>query len=95
MPYLLLTPTKTKEKKKTSKLCPAKNATFLSILEFTRILLETKIKIRFTQKIVVKWPKCLSSEPFFVPGEGRKFKLMNDTDKMLIFLFFCSSQINL
>ena len=31
---------------------------------------------------------------FFAPEEGGKFKLMNGTDKMLIFSFFCINQIN-
>ena len=53
------------------------------------------IKVRFTQKMLVKWSKCQSSEPFFVPEEGGKFKMMNGTDKMLIFSFFCISKINL
>ena len=35
----------------------------------------------------MKWSKWHSSEPFFAPEEGGKFKLMNGTDKMLIFDF--------
>ena len=53
------------------------------------------LKVCFTQKMLVKWSKCHSSEPFFALEEGGKFKLMNGTDKMLIFSFFCISKINL
>ena len=35
--------------------------------------------------MLVKWSKCHSSEPFFAPEEGGKFKMMNGTDKMSIF----------
>ena len=52
------------------------------------------VKVRFTQKMLVKSSKCHSSEPFFVPEEGGKFKMMSGTDKMLIFSFFCISKIN-
>ena len=53
------------------------------------------IKVRITQKMLVKWSKCHSSEPFFAPEEGGKFKLMNGTYKMLILSFFCVGKINL
>ena len=53
------------------------------------------VKVRFTQKMLVKWSKCHSCEPFFAPELGGKFKLMNGTDKMLIISFFRISKINL
>ena len=53
------------------------------------------VKVRPTQKMLVKWSKCHSSEPCFAPEEGGKFKLINGTDKMLISSFFCISKINL
>ena len=59
------------------------------------ILIIILLKVRFTHKMLVKWSKCRSSEHFFAPEEGGKFKLMNGTDKMLIFSFFCISKINL
>ena len=43
----------------------------------------------------LKWSKCHSSEPFFAPEEGGKFKMMIGTDKMLILSFFCINKINL
>ena len=39
------------------------------------------VKVCFTQKMLVKWSNCRSSEPFFAPGEGGKFKMMNGTNK--------------
>ena len=33
--------------------------------------------------MLVKWSKGQSSEPFFVPEEGGKFKMIIGTDKML------------
>ena len=39
--------------------------------------------------------KYHSCEPFFAPELGGKFKLMNGTDKMLIFSYFCISKIDL
>ena len=32
---------------------------------------------------------------FFAPEESGKFKMMNGTDKIIIFSFFCISKINL
>ena len=43
------------------------------------------VKVCFTQKMLVKWSKCHSSEPFFTPEESGKFKMMNGTYRMLIF----------
>ena len=51
-------------------------------------------KVRFTQKMLMKWSKCHSCEPFFVPELGGKFKLMNGSVKILISSFFCISKIN-
>ena len=53
------------------------------------------VKVRFTQKMLVKWSKYHSTEPFFVAEEGGKFKMMSGTYKMLIFKSFCISKINL
>ena len=46
------------------------------------------IKGKFYSKDVDEMVKCRSYDPFFVPELGGKFKLMNGTDKMLIFSFF-------
>ena len=53
------------------------------------------IKGKFYSKDVDEMVKCRSYDPFFVPELGGKFKLMNGTDKMLIFSFFYISKINL
>ena len=53
------------------------------------------MKGKFYSEDVDEIVKCRSCEPFFVPELGRKFKLMNGTNKMLIFSFFCISKINL
>ena len=49
----------------------------------------------FYSEDVGEMVKMHSTEPFFAPEVGGKFKLMNGTDKMLIFLFFCISKIDL
>ena len=52
------------------------------------------VKVRFTQKMLVKLSHCHSSEPFFAPGLLFPVNGMNSSDKMSIFLFFCINQIN-
>ena len=53
------------------------------------------VKVRFTQKMLVKLSHCHSSEPFFAPGLLFPVNGMNISDKMSIFWFFCINQINL
>ena len=53
------------------------------------------LKVRFTQKMLVKLSHHHSSEPFFAPGLLFPVNGMNINDKMSIFSFFCISQINL
>ena len=65
---------------------------FVNQLDHYHVLLQ--LKVRFTQKMLMKWSKCHSCEPFFAPELGGKFKLINGTDKMLILSFFCISKIN-
>ena len=55
----------------------------------------SKVKVRFTQKMLVKLSHCHSSEPFFAPGLLFPVNGMNSSDKMSIFSFFCINQINL
>ena len=54
-----------------------------------------RVKVCFTQKILVKLSHCHSSEPFFAPGLLFPVNGMNNSDKMSIFSFFCINQINL
>ena len=53
------------------------------------------LKVRFTQKMLVKLSHHHSSEPFFAPGLLFPVNGMNSSDKMSIFSFFCINQINL
>ena len=59
------------------------------------IFAEVKVKVRFTQKMLVKSWHCHSSESFFAPGLLIPVNGMNISDKMSIFSFFCNNQINL
>ena len=45
------------------------------------------VKVRFTQKMLVKLSHCHSSEPFFAPELLFPVNGMNGGDKMLIFSF--------
>ena len=53
------------------------------------------LKVRFTQKMLVKLSHCHSSEPFFAPGLLFPVNGINGGDKMSIFSFFSINQINL
>ena len=53
------------------------------------------LKVRFTQKMMVKLSHCHSSEPFFAPGLLFPVNGMNTSDKMSILSFFCINQSNL
>ena len=53
------------------------------------------LKVRFTQKMLVKLSHHQSSEPFFAPGLLFPVNGMNISDKMSILSFFCIIQINL
>ena len=64
----------------------------ISCCDYIFILL---IKVRFTQKILVKWSKCHSCEPNIAPGLLFPVNGMNGSDKMLIFSFFFISRNNL
>ena len=55
----------------------------------------TFLKVRFTQKMLVKLSHCHSSEPFFAPGLLFPVNGMNTSGKLSIFSFFCINQINL
>ena len=57
--------------------------------------MENQLKVRFTQKMLVKLSHCHSSEPFFAPGLLFPVNGINSSDKMSIFSFFCINQINL
>ena len=46
------------------------------------------IKVRFTQKMLVKWSKCHSCEPFIAPELLFPVNGMSSIDEMLIFSFF-------
>ena len=46
------------------------------------------IKVRFTQKILVKLSHCHSSEHFFAPGHLIPINDMNTSEKMSNFSFF-------
>ena len=59
------------------------------------IIFISLIKVRFTQKILVKWSKCHSCEPNIASELLFSVNDMNGSDKMLIFSFFCTSRINL
>ena len=56
---------------------------------------EKKVKVRFTQKMLVKLSYCHSSEPFVAPGLLFPVNGMNISDEMSILSFFCNNQINL
>ena len=64
---------------------------FVAFLVIQNYFSWVQLKVSFTQKMLAKWSKCHSSEPFFAPEEG----MMKGTDKILIFSFFCISKINL
>ena len=53
------------------------------------------VKVRFTQKMLVKLSHHHSSEHFFAPGLLFPVNGMNSSDKMSILPFFCINQINL
>ena len=53
------------------------------------------VKVRFTQKMLVKLSHHHLSEPFFAPGLLFPVYGINSSDKMSIFSFFCINQINL
>ena len=57
--------------------------------------LELEIKVRLTQKMLVKLSHHHSSEHFFAPGLLIPVNGMNSSDKVSIFSFFCINQINL
>ena len=59
---------------------------------FKRLLI---VKVRFTQKMLVKLSHHHSSEPFFAPELLFPADGMNSSDKMSILSFFCINQINL
>ena len=56
---------------------------------------KSQVKVRFTQKMLVKLSHCHSSEPFFAPGLLFPVNGINSSDKMSIFSFFCINQSNL
>ena len=53
------------------------------------------IKVRSTQKMLVKLSHHHSTEPFFAPGLLFPVNGMNSSDKMSILSFFCNNQIDL
>ena len=53
------------------------------------------VKVRFTQKMLVKLSHHNSSEPFFAPGLLFPVNGMNNSDKMSILSFLWNNQINL
>ena len=56
---------------------------------------ERIVKVRFTQKMLVKLSHHHSSEHFFAPGHLIPINDMNTSEKMSNFSFFCIYQISL